>query len=104
MTKDNMGNVAIAFIEVGLTLSDNADAKRVARIEHKRMRSLVPRYLTRLKNFDESVTTVNLNSLGINAQILRALSYPLISGETRVRELFLERNQIGPEGAMCIAR
>jgi hypothetical protein len=99
-----MGNVAIAFIEVGLTLSDNAHAKRLERIEHKRIRSLVPRYLTKLKNFDESITTVNLNGLGVNAQILRMLSNPLISGETRVQELFLERNQIGLEGAMCIAR
>ena len=100
-----MGNVALAFIfEVGLTLSDNAHAKRQERLENERIRSLVPWYLTRLKNFDESITTLNLNGLCINTEILRMMSNPLISGHTRVRELFLERNQIGPEGAICIAR
>ncbi len=99
--EEKMGNVAIAFIEVGLTLSDNAHAKRLERIEHKRIRSLVPRCG---ENFDESITTVNLNGVGVNAQVLRMLSDPLIAGQTRVRELFLERNQIGPEGAMVIAR
>ena len=100
-----MGNVALAFVfEVGLNFSDNAHAKRKERIEHKRIRSLVPRYLARLKNFDKSITTLNLNDLGVDTQILRMLSNPLISGQTRVQELFLERNQIGLEGAMCIAR
>jgi hypothetical protein len=100
-----MGNAALVFVfEVGLTLSDNAHAKRKERIEHKRIRSLIPRYLARLKNFDKSVTTLNLNDLGVDTQILRMLSNPLISGQTRVQELFLERNQIGPEGAIMCAR
>ena len=100
-----MGNVALAFIfEVGLTRSDNAHAKRQERLELKRIRSLVSWYLTRLKNFDRSITTLDFNGLCINTKILCILGNSLISGHTRVRELFLERNQIGPEGAMCIAR
>ena len=100
-----MGNVALAFIfEVGLTRSDNAHAKRQERLELKRIRSLVSWYLTRLKNFDRSITTLDFNGLCIDTKILRMMGNSLISGHTRVRELFLERNQIGPEGALCIAR
>jgi hypothetical protein len=57
-----------------------------------------------LKKFDKSITSLNLNGLCIDTEILRKLSNPLIGGHTRVQELFLENNQIGPEGAMCIAR
>ena len=99
-----MGNVAIAFIESTISFSDYLHIKRQRRIEHKRIRSLIPRYLARLNECDVSITTLNLNGLGVDSQILRLLSHPLLSGETRVQELYLERNFIGPEGATCIAR
>jgi len=99
-----MGNVAIAFIQSSISFSSYLQIKRQKRIEHKRIRSLIPRYLARLNNRDISITTLNLNGLGVDCKILRLLSGPLLSGETRVRELYLQNNWIGPEGATCIAR
>mmetsp|Transcript_7957 Transcript_7957/g.11968 ORF Transcript_7957/g.11968 Transcript_7957/m.11968 type:complete len:370 (-) Transcript_7957:156-1265(-) len=99
-----MGNVAIAFIQHSLDLTDSYRTRRQKRIEHKRIRSLIPRYLARLNDRDISINTLNLDGLGVDSQILRLLSGPLISGETRVMELYLQNNWIGPEGATCIAR
>lgn len=80
-----MGNVAIAFIESTVSFSGYVQIKRQKRIEHKRIRSLIPRYLARLNNSDISITTLNLNGLGVDSTILRLLSYPFLSGETRVQ-------------------
>ena len=99
-----MGNVAIAFVESTISFSDYVAIKRQKRIEHKRIRQLIPRYLARLNNSDVSITTLNLNRLGVDIQILRLLSYPLLSGTTRVQSLYLEGNRIDVEGATCIAR
>jgi len=99
-----MGNVAIAFVESTISFSDYVAIKRQKRIEHKRIRQLIPRYLARLNNSDVSITTLNLNRLGVDIQILRLLSSPLLSGTTRVRSLYLEGNRIDVEGATCIAR
>ncbi|KAL7537141.1 hypothetical protein ACHAXR_011557 [Thalassiosira sp. AJA248-18] len=99
-----MGNVAIAFIESTISFSARVEVNRQKRIEHKRIRSLIPRYLARLNNSDMSITTLNLNGLGVDSKILRLLSSPLLSGRTRVQELYLEHNWIGVEGATCIAR
>lgn len=98
-----MGNVAIAFIESTISLSSYVEIKRQKRIELKRIRSLIPRYLARLNDCDISITTLNLNGLGVDNTILRLLSCPLLSGETRVQELYLEHNWIGPEGMCCYA-
>eukprot|EP00579_Thalassiosira_antarctica_P008291 CAMPEP_0201883964 /NCGR_PEP_ID=MMETSP0902-20130614/16329_1 /ASSEMBLY_ACC=CAM_ASM_000551 /TAXON_ID=420261 /ORGANISM="Thalassiosira antarctica, Strain CCMP982" /LENGTH=333 /DNA_ID=CAMNT_0048412833 /DNA_START=265 /DNA_END=1266 /DNA_ORIENTATION=+ len=92
------------FMQNSLSLTDYVHIKRQKRIEHKRIRSLIPRYLARLNDRDLSITTLNLNGLGVDSQILRLLSGPLLSGETRVQELYLQHNRIGPEGATCIAR
>jgi len=43
----------------------------------------------------------HLSGRGVDLNILRLLSLPLIGGETPVQNLFLERNQIGSEGATC---
>ena len=99
-----MGNVAIAFIESTISFSEYMQIKRQKRIEHKRIRSLIPRYIARLNDSDLSITTLNLNGLGVDSQILRLLSCPLLSGTTHVQALYLENNWIGVEGAMCIAR
>jgi hypothetical protein len=99
-----MGNVAISFIEVGMTLNDAVTAKRQQTRERKRIMSLIPRYLRALRNFDTSITTLNLNRLGVDTHDLRLFSIPLISGHTRVTELYLEGNQIGVEGATAIAK
>ena len=99
-----MGNVAIAFVESTISFSDYVTIKRQKRIEHKRIRQLIPRYLARLNNSDVSITTLNLNRLGVDIQILRLLSSPLLSGTTRVHSLYLEGNRIDVEGATCIAR
>lgn len=98
-----MGNVAIAFIESTISFSSYVEIKRQKRIELKRIRSLIPRYLARLNDCDISITTLNLNGLGVDNTILRLLSCPLLSGETRVQELYLEHNWIGPEGMCCYA-
>lgn len=99
-----MGNVAIAFIELGLTVNAKARENRLRSKERKRIMSLIPRHLCALRNFDTSITTLNLNGLGVDTQILRMLSSSLISGHTRVQELCLEGNQIGSEGAAAVAR
>jgi hypothetical protein len=99
-----MGNVAIAFIEYLMYFTDNVQLKKQKQLEYKRLRSIIPRMLARLNNRDTSLTTLDLNGLGVDITILRLLSHPLLGGETRVRELFLEYNKIGPEGATCIAR
>ena len=100
-----MGNVAICFIESTVSFGEYVQVKRQKRIEHERIRTLIPRYLVRLNNSDVSITTLNLNGVGVDSQILRMLSRPLLSGQTRVQVLYLERTGIGPEvGATCIAR
>ena len=61
-----------------------------------------PRYLRALRNFDTSITRLDLNGLGVDAHDIRLFSIPLISGHTRVTELYLEGNQIGVEGSTAI--
>ena len=87
-----------------MTLNDAVTAKRQQTRERKRIMSLIPRYLRALRNFDTSITTLNLNRLGVDTHDLRLFSIPLISGHTRVTELYLEGNQIGVEGATAIAK
>lgn len=99
-----MGNVAIAFIQSSVTFNSFLKNERQKRLEHKRIRTLIPRYLARLNNSDVSITTLNLNGLGVDSKIIRLLSKPLLSCETRVQELYLEHNGVGPEAATCIAR
>jgi hypothetical protein len=99
-----MGNIAIAFIEGFMNYIDNVELKKQRHLEYKRMRTLIPRLLTQLNNKDTSITTLDLSGRGVDLHILRLLSMPLIGGETRVQKLFLEHNQIGSEGATCIAR
>jgi len=70
-----MGNVAIAFVESTISFSDYVAIKRQKRIEHKRIRQLIPRYLARLNNSDVSITTLNLNRLGVDIQVSTCL-YP----------------------------
>ena len=64
-----MGNVAIAFVESTISFSDYVTIKHQKRIEHKRIRQLIPRYLARLNNSDVSITTLNLNRLGVDIQV-----------------------------------
>lgn len=99
-----MGNVAVSFIEVGMALNDNVTTKRQETRERKRLTSLIPRYLRALRNFDTSITRLDLNGLGVDAHDIRLFSIPLISGHTRVTELYLEGNQIGVEGSTAIAK
>ncbi|KAL7548452.1 hypothetical protein ACHAWF_011745 [Thalassiosira exigua] len=99
-----MGNVAIYCIQSGVSLADYAQSQRRKRIEHKRITTLIPRYIARLNDRDISITSLNLSNLGVDSQMIRLLSSPMLSGETRVQELYLEHNMIGPEGATCIAR
>jgi len=99
-----MGNIAIAFIEGYMNYIDSVKLRKQHQVEYKRIRTLIPRLLTQLNNRDTSITTLDLSGRGVDLNILRLLSLPLIGGETRVQNLFLERNQIGSEGATCIAR
>ena len=99
-----MGNIAIAFAYGTISVADALQIQHQKRIEQKRVRSLIPRYLARLNSYDVTVTTLNLDGLGVDSKILRRLSAALLSGGTRVRELFLQHNRIGPEEATCIAR
>mmetsp|Transcript_30290 Transcript_30290/g.60390 ORF Transcript_30290/g.60390 Transcript_30290/m.60390 type:complete len:350 (-) Transcript_30290:218-1267(-) len=99
-----MGNVAIAFINSIVTLSDYIRTKRQIRSEKLRLQSLIPRYLSRLHEHDATVTSIHLNGMGVDCKILRLLSNPLIYGDARVEDLYLENNWIGSEGATCIAR
>lgn len=100
----SMGNVAIAFIEGLISFTDNVKLKKQRQIEYKRIRTIIPRALAQLNNQDTSITTLDLSGLGVDLNILRLLSLPLIAGETRVEKLFLDHNNIGSEGATCIAR
>lgn len=99
-----MGNVAIAFIEGLISFTDNVKLKKQRQIEYKRIRTIIPRALAQLNNQDTSITTLDLSGLGVDLNILRLLSLPLIGGETRVEKLLLDHNNIGSEGATCIAR
>lgn len=99
-----MGNIAIALIYSSVHVADAVQSKRQKQLEQKRVRSLIPRYLARLHDRDCSIATLSLNGLGVDAKILRRLSGPLLSEYTRVRELYLEHNRLGPEEATCIAR
>lgn len=99
-----MGNVAIASIEGIMNSSDHIKLKKQRQMEYKRIRNIIPRLLVQLNNRDTSLTTLDLSGLGVDLHILRLLSLPLLSGETRVQKLFLECNKIGVEGATCIAR
>lgn len=87
-----------------MTLNDTVTAKRQQTRERKRIVSLIPRYLRALRNFDTSITCLNLNRLGVDTHDLRLFSIPLISGHTRVTELYLEGNHIGVEGAAAVAK
>ena len=99
-----MGNIAIAFATSTISFSESVEVKRQRRLENKRVRSLIPTYITRLNRSDATITTINLNGLGVDTNILRLLTAPINRGQTRVTELFLERNWIGSEGAAVIAR
>ena len=99
-----MGNVAIACIESSMSLAEYVEAKHQQRLEHKRIRSLVPRYIARLTDNDINLTTLDLRGIQVDTNMLRLLCGLLLSGEARVQELHLQRNGINPEGATCIAR
>ena len=100
-----MGNVAIAFINSTVALNEFLLSKYHARLEHKRLASLIPRYLSRLNRSDSSITTLNLNNLGVDCSVVKKFAIPLLANHgLRVEELYLERNWIGAEGATCVAR
>jgi hypothetical protein len=100
-----MGNVAIAFINSSMALNEFLLSKYNARIEHKRLASLIPRYISRLNRSDSTITVLNLNNLRVDCAILKKLASPLQSnGNLNVEELYLENNRIGSEGATCVAR
>jgi hypothetical protein len=100
-----MGNVAIAFINSSMALNEYLQSKYNARLEHKRIASLIPRYISRLNRSDSTISTLNLNNLGIDCDVLKKLASPLAANENLcVEELYLEHNKLGPEGATCIAR
>ena len=99
-----MGNVAIALINSSISLSDYLRTRRIKQSERRRLQSLIPRYLSRLHQHDRTMTSIHLNGMGVDCKILRLLSPPLLSHDTRVEELYLEHNWIGGEGATCIAR
>ncbi|KAL7517813.1 hypothetical protein ACHAWX_002701 [Stephanocyclus meneghinianus] len=100
-----MGNVAIAFIHSTVALNEFILSKYNARLEHKRIASLIPRYLSQLNQSDSTITTLNLNSLGVDCSVVKKLESPLLTKDgLRVQELYLEQNWIGSEGATCVAR
>ena len=100
-----MGNVGIAFINSAVSLSEFLLSKYNARVEHKRLASLVPRYLARLEKSDSTITILNLNNLGVDCSIVKKLASPLLANTCLcVEDLYLENNWIGPEGATCVAR
>ncbi|KAL3804879.1 hypothetical protein HJC23_006651 [Cyclotella cryptica] len=100
-----MGNVAIAFVNSTVALNEFILSKYNARLEHKRIASLIPRYLSQLNQSDSTITTLNLNSLGVDCTIVKKFESPLLTKDgIRVEELYLEQNWIGSEGATCVAR
>ncbi|KAL7502285.1 hypothetical protein ACHAXN_000277 [Cyclotella atomus] len=100
-----MGNVAIAFIESSMALNDFLQSKYAARLESKRIATLIPRYISCLNRSDSTITTLNLNNLGVDCNVVKKLAIPLTANMNLcVEELYLEHNKIGPEGATCIAR
>jgi hypothetical protein len=99
-----MGNIAIAFATSTISFSEFVEGKRQKRLENNRVRSLIPTYIACLNRSDATITTINLNGLGVDTNILRLLTAPINRGQTRVTELFLENNWIGSEGAAVIAR
>ena len=100
-----MGNIAIAFATSTISFSEFVEVKRQKRLEDKRISSLIPTYIKRLNRSDASISTINLNGMGVESNILRLLTAPIIKGQCpSVIELLLERNRIGSEGAAVIAR
>mmetsp|Transcript_36759 Transcript_36759/g.75005 ORF Transcript_36759/g.75005 Transcript_36759/m.75005 type:complete len:359 (+) Transcript_36759:117-1193(+) len=99
-----MGNIAIAFATSTISFSEFVEVKRQKQLENKRVRSLIPTYIARLNRSDETITTINLNGLGVDTNILRLLTAPINRGQTCVTELYLEHNWFGSEGAAVVAR
>lgn len=100
-----MGNVAIAFIHSTVALNEFLLAKYNARLEHKRLASLIPRYISSLYRADSNISVLNLNNLRIDCNIVKKLASPLLANANLcVEELYLENNYIGAEGATCVAR
>jgi len=99
-----MGNIAIAFATSTISFSEFVEVKRRKHLEIKRVRSLIPTYIACLNRSDTTITSINLNGMGVDTNILRLLTAPINRGQTRVTELFLEHNWIGSEGAAVIAR
>ena len=100
-----MGNVAIAFITSSISLQEFLVSKYNARLEDKRIATLIPRYISRLNLADSDITTLNLNGLDIDCNIVKKLASPLIANTNLcVKELYLDNNQIRAEGATSVAR
>mmetsp|Transcript_12316 Transcript_12316/g.18285 ORF Transcript_12316/g.18285 Transcript_12316/m.18285 type:complete len:348 (-) Transcript_12316:427-1470(-) len=99
-----MGNIAIAFATSTISFSEFVEVKRQKQLENKRVRTLIPTYIARLNRSDETITTINLNGLGVDTNILRLLTAPINRGQTCVTELHLEHNWFGSEGAAVVAR
>lgn len=99
-----MGNIAIALATSTLSFSEFVEVKRQKRLEKNRVNGLIPAYISRLNRSDSSISTINLNGMGVDTNTLRLLAAPINRGQTRVTELCLEHNWINPEGAAVIAR
>ena len=100
-----MGNIAIAFATSTISLSEFVEVKRQKQLENKRVRSLIPTYISRLNRSDATITSINLNGLGVDINILRLLTAPIHRGQTStLTELYLEHNWFGAEGAVAVAR
>jgi hypothetical protein len=100
-----MGNIAIAFATSTISLSEFVEVKRQKQLENKRVRSLIPTYISRLNRSDATITSINLNGLGVDINILRLLTAPIHRGQTStLKELNLEHNWFGAEGAVAVAR
>ena len=100
-----MGNIAIAFATSTISFSEFVEVKRQKQLENKRVRSLIPTYISRLNRSDATITSINLNGLGVDINILRHLTAPIHRGQTStLTELYLEHNWFGSEGAVAVAR
>eukprot|EP00986_Skeletonema_menzelii_P007208 scaffold2809_cov119-Skeletonema_menzelii.AAC.9 len=100
-----MGNIAIAFATSTISFSEFVEVKRQKQLENKRVRSLIPTYISRLNRSDSTITSINLNGLGVDINILRHLTAPIHRGQTsNLTELYLEQNWFGSEGAVAVAR
>jgi hypothetical protein len=100
-----MGNVAIAFINSSMALTEFLQSKYAARLESKRIATLIPRYISCLNRSDSTITTLKLNNLGVDCSVVKKLASPLtMNMNLFLEELYLDHNNIGTEGATCIAR